>query len=98
MHFGSEVKEFGNPFTQAQNQLVIGLELSRSLHSLREPFVTYVRGHPFPLASLELSVDPDKRPRLAPVQVEINPYAPRLERLHDVEQFAHADQELIDAN
>ncbi len=98
VHFGSEVKEFGNPFAQAQNKLVIGLEFSGSLHSLREAFVAHVRGHPFPLAGLELSIDPHEWSRLAPVLVEVDPYAPRLERLHDVEQFTHADQELIDAN
>lgn len=98
VHFGSEVKELGNPFAQAQNKLVIGLEFSGSLHSLREAFVAHVCGHPFPLAGLELSIDPYEWPRLTSVLVEVDPYAPRLERLHDVKQFAHADQELVDAD
>lgn len=98
VHFRSKVKELGNPLAQDQYQLVVRLELPCTLHSLRQPFMTHVRGHPFSLAGLELAVHPHEWPGLTSVLVEIDPYAPRLKRLHDVEQFAHAHQELIDAD
>ena len=57
-----------------------------------------VGGGPFPLACPQFSVHPNKGFCLASVEVEIDRDSAGLEGLHDVEQFAHTDQQVVDPN
>ena len=57
-----------------------------------------VGGRPFPLACPEFPVHPDEGLGLASMEVEINCNSAGLKGLHDVEQFAHAHKQVVDAD